>query len=66
MNHHRGYSATMANTVAPHHILPQHGQKTMTIAMTEHASEDGIACKPSELGPSSGSQPFGQENLLFV
>ena len=47
MNRHRGYSATTAGNVAPRHILPQHGQKTMMIAMTGRAPEDGIACKPS-------------------
>jgi hypothetical protein len=46
-NHHRGYSATTAGTVVSHHILPQRGQKTMTIAMTNRAPEDGVAYKPS-------------------
>jgi hypothetical protein len=36
-----------ADIVAPCHILPQRGQKTMTIAMTERAPKDGITCKLS-------------------
>jgi hypothetical protein len=38
----------------------------MTIATPGRTLEDGVACKPSYLGPPSGSRPFGQRNLLFV
>jgi len=34
-------------TVILCHTLSQHGHKTMTIAMTGGAPEDGVACKPN-------------------
>ena len=52
MNHRRGYSAATVGTVAPHHIQTQRGQKTMTIAMTDRAPKDGVACKVKLASPS--------------
>jgi hypothetical protein len=59
MNRHQGYSAAMASIVAPRHILPQQGQKTMTIVLDGRALEDGVAFKTSLLGPPSGSRSRG-------
>jgi hypothetical protein len=51
--------------IARRHTMPRHGHKIMTITMPRCTPQDGIACKPSQLGPPSGSRPFGQENLLL-
>ena len=47
VNYHHAHSAAMVGTIAPRHTLSQRGQKTMMIATTGRAPEDGVACMPS-------------------
>jgi hypothetical protein len=46
-NHHCGYSAAMASTVAPCQPLAQHGRKTMMRATPWQTLEEDVACKLS-------------------